>query len=55
MGGRADVEGERENKRNKNLKLYERKTECERNREKDDKSVRECAKELPFRIKMRGR
>lgn len=42
-------------KRNKNLKLYERKTESERDREKGDKSVRESAKELPFRIKMRGR
>lgn len=45
----------KEKKRNKNLKLYERKIERERNRKKDYMSVRESAKELPFRIKMHGR
>lgn len=55
MGERRDVEGEGKKRRNKNLKVYERKTECERDREKDDKSVRESAKELPFRIKMHDR
>lgn len=36
----------KEKKKTENLKLCERKTESERNREKDDKSVRESAKKV---------